>query len=162
MPVVSNSSPILSFARANRLSLLRDVVKVLTIPDAVYDEIVVHGAGYPGVEPVQQEEWILRERVRDQSFVDQLPQKLHLGEREAIALAKERGITLLIDDHEARKEARRLGLDVFGSLRVLREAKDRGMIPAVKPILDELITTGTYISETLYEAFLQELGESET
>jgi predicted nucleic acid-binding protein len=49
----------------------------------------------------------------------------------------------------------------MGSLRVLREAKTRGIIPHVRPILGELIAAGMYISEPLYEAFLRQLDEAE-
>jgi len=61
-----------------------------------------------------------------------------LGEREAIALARELGAALLVDEREARREAGRLGVRYFGSLGVLKEAKDRGIIPVVKLALDEL------------------------
>jgi predicted nucleic acid-binding protein len=43
----------------------------------------------------------------------------------------------------------------------LREAKTRGIIPRVRPILGELIAAGMYISEALYEAFLRQLDEAE-
>jgi hypothetical protein len=52
MEVVSNSGPILSFARAHCLHLLRDVVGTLTIPDAVYEDIVVRGAGKLGADDI--------------------------------------------------------------------------------------------------------------
>ena len=109
---------------------------------------------------VQTASWITREAVQDRSFVDQLPARLHLGEREAIALAKERGTALLVDERDARRAASQLSVPVVGSLRILKEAKDRGIISQVKPILDELIATGTYISDTLYHAFLREAGEA--
>jgi predicted nucleic acid-binding protein len=80
--------------------------------------------------------------------------------REAIALAKERGTALLVDEREARRAARPLGIPVVGSLRVLKEAKDRGLIEQIKPILDELIAAGIYISDTLYHAFLHDVGEA--
>jgi uncharacterized protein len=161
MSIVADSGPILSFARANRLELLRQVISNLTIPDAVYEDIVIRGAGKPGSTEVQAASWIQRISVRDRTFVDQLPLKLHLGEREAIALAKEQRAALLVDEREARREALRQGITIFGSLMVLREAKDRGIIPRVTPILDELIAAGMYISEPLYEAFLRQLGEAE-
>jgi len=41
--LVSNSGPILSFARANRFDVLNAVVQGLFIPEAVYDDIVVAG-----------------------------------------------------------------------------------------------------------------------
>ena len=139
MSIVSDAGPILSFARANLLDLL--------------------GAGKLGSSEVQAASWITREVVKDRSFVDQLPTRLHLGEREAIALAKEHGASLLVDERAARRTASQLNIPVVGSLRVLKEAKDRGIISPVQPILDELIATGTYISDTLYHAFLRDAGE---
>ena len=159
MVIVSNSGPILSFIRAYRFEFLRDVVGMLMIPDAVYEDIVVHGAGKPGVEAVRHAVWITRVSIHDRTFVDQLPHKLHLGEREALALAKQQSGALLIDESEARRAARHHGIEHFGSLRVLEEAKRRGIIPTVKPLLDELIATGTYISDNLYRAFLRNMGE---
>ncbi len=99
--------------------------------------------------------------MHDRVFVDQLPSKLHLGEREAIALAKDQGAALLVDEREARREALRHGISVMGSLRVLSEAKTRGIIPRVRPVLDELIAAGMYISQQLYEAFVHQQGEAE-
>ena len=161
MKIVSDAGPILSFARAGRLDLLRHVVGELVVPDAVVDDIVVRGKGRPGAEEVRQEAWIKREQVRDRSLVEQLSGKLDLGEREALALAKETGAALLIDEREARKEAVRLGIDHFGSLRIIKEAKDRGIIPEAKSVLDELIASGTYLSDTLYQEFLREVGEGD-
>ena len=159
MKIIADTGPLLSFARAGRLDLLREVVSEVIIPEAVYEEIVVQGAGRPGAHEVQRASWIIRDRVQDRSFVDALPGKLHQGEREALALAKERGGVLLVDEYAVRQEATRLGIDHIGSLRLLKEAKARGLISAIKPILDELIAAGMYISETLYEAFLDDVGE---
>jgi uncharacterized protein len=160
MSMVADSGPILSFARANHLDLLHQVVGNLTIPDAVYEDIVVRGAGKPGAQEVQQSTWIRRLSVHDRAFVDALPSKLHLGEREAIALAKEQGAVLLVDEREARREALRQGITVVGNLQVLKEAKNRGIITAVKPVLDELIAAGMYVSDVLYQTFLEQLGEA--
>jgi len=145
MAIVSNSGPILSFARAHRFDLLREIIGTLTIPEAVYADIVVRGAGKLGTEDVQHAAWIMRIPVRDRTFVDQLPQRLHLGECEALALARELDAALLIDEREARRAAQQYSIAHFGSLRVLEEAKERGLVLAVKPVLDELIVAGTFL-----------------
>ncbi len=150
MLIVTDAGPLLSFARADRLDLLRDIVGTLIIPEAVYEEIVVRGAGKPGADAVRQAVWLTRATVTDRTFVDQLPSKLHVGERKALALARNRGGVVLVDEREARRAAQQHGIGHFGSLRVLKEAKDRGIVHEVKPMLDELIATGTYISDTLY------------
>ena len=159
MPYVADAGPILSFARAHHLPLLHAVLGALLIPEAVYSEIVVRGAGKPGAIEVQEAAWIARTPVQDHALVARLPAHLHRGEREALALAKERGLGLLVDDREARRVAQQQAIAHFGSLRVLREAKARGIIAAVKPTLDALITGGTFLDDTLYAAFLRGVGE---
>jgi predicted nucleic acid-binding protein len=81
MSLVADAGPILSFARAQRLELLRDVVSMLLIPEAVYDDMVIRGAGKPGAQEVQTSTWLRRKRIQDRSLIEQLPSKLHLGER---------------------------------------------------------------------------------
>jgi predicted nucleic acid-binding protein len=159
MLIIADAGPLLSFARAHFLDLLHDVLGELIVPEAVYDEIVVQGTGKPGAEEIREAFWIKRERVRDTAFVEQLPRKLHRGEREALALAKERNGILLVDEHEARREAHRLSITYIGSLRILKEAKDHRIINKIKPILDAFIASGTYLNETLYQEFLREVGE---
>ena len=162
MSMVADAGPMLSFARANLLDLLRQIVDDLIIPDAVYDDMVIRGAGKPGAEEVMQSSWIHRRSVQDRTLVDQLPAKLHLGEREALVLARELGMVLLIDEREARRAAAQHHIAHLGSLRVLEEAKQRGLIPAVKPALDDLMAAGMFIGENLYHDFLRTMGEEES
>jgi predicted nucleic acid-binding protein len=70
------------------------------------------------------------------------------------------GGTLLIDDQIARRIAEQQAIACMGCLRVLEEGKQRGTIPAVKPILDALIAAGMYISTEVYNSFLNRLGEA--
>ena len=64
-----------------------------------------------------------------------------------------------IDDKSARKEAEKIGIICFGSLRVLKEAKDKGIAKKIKPIGDELKRMGLRIKSSLYQKFLHEIGE---
>ena len=159
MIFVSNSGPIISFARAYRLEILRRVLKEIIVPEAVYEEIVMNGENKPGAEEIGNEEWVKKERIKDRYEVEQLPSNLGIGEREAIVLSRELRATLLIDDRSARKEAEKRGIVCFGSLRVLKEAKEKGFIRAVNPIGDELRKAGLRIKNSLYQKFLQEIGE---
>ncbi len=160
MQVVADAGPLLSFARAERLDLLRSVTGSVIIPTAVYEEIVVKGAGRRGAYEVEHADWIAHRSIGNQTSADRLPHKLHSGEREAITLAREIGGILLVDELEVRKEAQHLGIHYFGSLALLKEAKQRGLIPAVKPVPDALIAAGTYISESLYQDVLEQVGEA--
>jgi predicted nucleic acid-binding protein len=157
--IVSDTGPILSFARAGRLDILRQVFGEISIPEAVFIEIAIGGKGKPGADEVESGVWIKREAVKDRAVLNRLHRGLNLGEMEALAFAAETGAALLIDEYEGRKEAADMGIEHFGSLRVLKEAKDRGIISEIRPLLDELIASGTYISESLYEEFLRATGE---
>ena len=69
-------------------------------------------------------------------------------------------VMLLSDDREAREEANRRGITVHGSLWVLGEAKRRGLIMAVRPLIDELLVNGYWLHpERVVRPFLEEMGE---
>jgi uncharacterized protein len=161
MIIVADSGPIISFARAGRLDLLKQVTTELIIPDAVFEEIVVSGGDRAGAEEVKQGLWIKRATLQDRALLKDMPGKLSRGESEAIGLAKELGVYLLVDELEARREASKLGINYFGSLRIIKEAKERGFIPQAKLVLDDLIASSTYLDDSLYQQFLREMGEVE-
>jgi hypothetical protein len=81
--------------------------------------------------------------------------ELGAGERQAIALAVASGAVLSIDDRLGRVVARRLGLRVSGAVGVLVEARRRGLIPVVRPILEELRRHGYWLSDSLFDSALK-------
>lgn len=159
--IVADAGPIIAFARIGRLDLLRQVVEEIVLPEAVYEELVTRGAGRPGSLEVVQEEWIHRQTVRARTVLASFPPGLSLGQREAIVLAQNLGLPLLIDERAAREEATRRGLDVRGSLRVLAEAKRQGLIGQVRPFVEALMASGYWIGENLVSSFLRQIGESD-
>jgi predicted nucleic acid-binding protein len=81
------------------------------------------------------------------------------GETEAIALAYRLQTILLIDDRQGRKAAQKLSVPVVGTLRLLLEAKRKGIIRQVKPLLVALEQTGRYLDEQLRRWVLEEAEE---
>lgn len=82
------------------------------------------------------------------------------GESAAISLALELDAArILLDDLPARLLAERLGLTVMGTLGALVLAKQRGLIPAVRPLLDALRSTNFYMSDRLYWRLLRAADE---
>jgi predicted nucleic acid-binding protein len=160
MIFVADAGPLISFARADRLELLHQVVGELWIPEAVYQELVTQGAGRPRAEEASRGEWIRRKPITQQAMVRTLPSPLGAGEREAIILTQELGAVLLVDDPDARDTAARLGILCLGSLGMLREAKLKGIIHAVKLHLDALRAHQFRLSDTLYRDFLQQIDEA--
>ena len=82
------------------------------------------------------------------------------GEAEVLTLSKEKNADIiLIDEKKARKVARRAGFKVVGVLGLLLVAKNRALIPTVKPFIDELCRQGFRLSEKVKERALKEAGE---
>jgi len=67
----------------------------------------------------------------------------------------------LVDERAARLLARARGLRVRGSLSALIEAKRRGRVPTVQPLLDSLRASGFWLDDRTYSAVLQMADESE-
>ncbi len=106
MIVVSDSSPLIALADVGQLRLLRDLFSTVLIPEAVYQEIVVQGAGSTGAEAVQSAAWIEQRGVANTGLADVLKLELDEGEAEAIALALESGADLvLLDERRGRQRA---------------------------------------------------------
>lgn len=124
---------------AGQLELLRGLYSPIVIPNAVFAEITIAGAGEPGAREVAEMPWIKRQPVRNAPLVAALRLELDTGEAEVIALAVESGAALILrDERLGRRAAQCLGLTVVGTLGVLNAAKDRGLPAAVRPVLDAL------------------------
>jgi predicted nucleic acid-binding protein len=61
--VVSDASALIDLARIGELDLLRRLYGELLIPEAVWQEVVIEGAGQPGAEEVRAASWIERAHV---------------------------------------------------------------------------------------------------
>jgi predicted nucleic acid-binding protein len=140
--MVADAGPLIAFARIGRLALCHQVVGEFVVPDAVYEDLV-QGGDRSGAEEVQRGAGIQRYTLRNRQALTHLPHGLAQGECEALLLAEEEGATLLIDERKAREAAEQRGIEVVGSLWVLKEAKQRGRILAVRPIIQELLAIGS-------------------
>ena len=60
MKVVSNSGPLINLAKVDQFTLLRDLFQHITIPPAVFEEVVVRGGGQPGADETNTAQWITR------------------------------------------------------------------------------------------------------
>ncbi|MEB3765648.1 MAG: DUF3368 domain-containing protein [Desulfurococcales archaeon] len=156
--VISNSSVIIALARICRLDLLKRLFGKVLVPETVWKEITVEGR--LGSEKIMKAGFIHVEKVRNVRLVALLEEFVDTGEAEAIVLALERNAgLLLVDDRDARNLAKKLGLQVMGTLGVIALAKYKGLISKAKPIIDKLVESGFWISRKLLEEFLRELSE---
>lgn len=107
--------------------------------------------------------WLREEPVRDAAAVEALiARRLDPGEAEALVLARViPNALLLIDEARGRRIALSFGLSIIGTAGLLAVAKDAGLLPAVKPILDALREHHDFrLADRHYEQVLREAGEA--
>ena len=162
MIVVSNTSPITNLAAIGQLDLLRQMYQQVIIPEAVFEELTAESGRHPGAV-VQQMDWVQTRTVSNRAVVSALQVEVDAGEAEAIALTQElTADLLLIDERIGRVIAARLGIRIIGLLGVMMEAKHRGLIREIKPLVDALTNVGFRIGNDLYERVLQAAGEQKS
>lgn len=157
--LVADASPIISFARANQLELLREVCPDIYLSPKVFQEVALDEPDRPGATVIREGGWGVLYQAVDQATVSRLPNSIHAGEREAIALALQLKLPFLADEKRVIRAARALGLEVVTSIRVLVTAKQRGLIPSIRPVLDTMRATSFRISDWLYAEVLRTAGE---
>lgn len=158
MIVVSNTSPINNLASVNQLGLLQQLYENIIIPEAVYQELTT--VPVSGSQEVQTLSWFKKQNITNTKLVKNLNLELDRGEAEAITLALEiNAELLLIDERLGRIVASRLGIEFTGVLGVLLEAKSKGLIAQVKPLLDQLRISGFWMREQLYNQVLNLANE---
>jgi len=69
------------------------------------------------------------------------------------------GFIAVLDDRQGRLWARKLNLPLIGSLGVVIQMKQRGLISSAKPILQKIRDAGGYVSEASIQAALAKAGE---
>lgn len=163
MIVISDTSAITNLAAIHNLQLLLQLYSQVMIPEAVYRELADIDPPVPGTLEVQRASWLEVREIVNREVVERLQDEVRLdsGESEAIALALELNADLLlIDKRRGRAKADRLGVRITGLLGILVEAKQKNLIVAVKPLIDELIAKSEFrVSSALYSQILNVVDE---
>ena len=153
MIVVADASPICYLLLIGHAELLQKLFGQVVIPQAVRDELNAEGA------PAIVRTWIAHPPpwLQIQSVVtapDASLDRLHLGEREAIALAEQLEVDLIVLDEKAvRRIAVERMLNTTGLLGILDEAATRRLID-LPTAIEQLRRTTFRASPRLLKALL--------
>jgi predicted nucleic acid-binding protein len=157
--IVVNTSPWIALSACSQIALLEKLYTNVYIPYHVKEEIMAGGKEGIGVYELKTSQWLKIENVSDIEKVNLL-YELEQGEAEVIILAKEKRIKhVLIDERVARLQAKVLGLDVIGTLGLLLKAKKKGLILAIKPLIEQILEHGIWIKDEIVKGILKNSGE---
>lgn len=164
MKAVANSSILIALSTIGQIELLyHRFPEGILIPQAVWREVVETGKGQPGAAEVASVSWIAVCQVKDENLVSLLRMELDEGEAEAIALCcEQQAAAVLLDEKDARRVARRLGLTVLGTVGILIWAKRARLVASLREQLDALQAQGKFrLSGSVYEEALRAVKEVE-
>jgi len=169
LPIVSNTSPLIWLLKVGKLDLLKKIFREVIIPEEVFKESVDRGLeegfsdpliikecidqGWIRVSKLNEKEAKLCQKIMEHAF------EIHLGEAQAIILAHEMGMLLLMDESSGRAFAETWGLKVRGTLYVIMKAIREEALKKdeAKEALLQLISKGFRIEPKLLARILKEI-----
>lgn len=114
LDAVVNTSSLSSFIKTDTADLARRCFRSLYVPETVVAELRLSPYDLPQGFQVRRLQAVQKTEAGGIGF--------GAGENEAIVLARDLDLPLIMDERHARKAAKRFGLKVYGSLLVVRVA----------------------------------------
>jgi len=147
--IIADTSCLILLSKINQLELLNKLFGNIIITSEIAEE---YGEKLPN--------WFIIENVINKERQAMFESQVDKGEASAIALYFEIDTNLIIlDDYKARKLAKKLELNFTGTLGILINAKLKGIIPSIKPLVENIQKTNFRISEELIQIALKQAKE---
>jgi predicted nucleic acid-binding protein len=155
--IISDTSSLIILTKLKRLALLEHLFDKVFIPKRVEqelaekeDEVYQSIINNPLFEIVE---------CKDTELLELLDDILDFGESEALVLAKERQLILLIDEKKGRKMAKNMGIKIIGFLGVLllNYRHDKISKEEIEDILYQTNNLNFRLSEKLKQDFFEKL-----
>lgn len=154
MIIVSDTTPLITLMKAERLDILHELFGEVIIPEAVFSELTGNEAFKTEADIIRNRDYIKVVKVKSESQVSFLQRVtgLDLGESEAIIYADEaKADLLLMDEAAGRRVAQNMKLPITGSTGILIRAFQSGIITKdeADDAFDRIRKANRHISEKL-------------
>ena len=157
--IICNTSPLQYLHQLGLLDAVRTIVGQITVPPAVVAELEEGRSRGVDLPELHKLDRVLVRTPQSRTFVP-LVTDLGSGETEVLMLALEAPeATVVLDDALARQLAEVLGLRLTGTLGLLLDAKQAGLVPALTPVLDQLQALRFRLAPHTRAAVLKLAGE---
>lgn len=148
---VADSGPLMHVALVGQIALLPRYAHPILIVPQVYEEVVTQGAGKPGAQELAaacQAGVVQIGEVIDQQLISRVRQASPPAMSDVDVMV----VALAVGQ----------GLSVIGSVGVLTRARLDGVIPALKPLLDQLVASGFHLDPhgQVYQDAVRRVGEA--
>lgn len=157
---ICNTSPLQYLHQLGRIEILPALTGSIIVPVPVIAELEAgRGLGWD-VPDVRGFPWVA---IRQPVSTPALPLAADLGRGEAAVLAlalESPDAIVIVDDGVGRRVAELLGLRLTGTLGLLLDARKKGLIPKISPVLDELDRLRFRVSPATRAAVLKLAGET--
>jgi len=160
MDVVSNTSPLITLAKADLLSVLPELFNKIYVPRAVSTEIAEGPPDDPIKNKINDLSWIKKVELNP-PMTPLASIQLGIGEAEVIEWARLHPQSLaILDDALARKTAKALKVEVIGTLGVIALAYRKKIIPSFVEAVEQIKKSGLYINDDVIKQIAKQLGSS--
>ena len=152
--IISDTTTLIILGKLKNYDLLSNLFSKIYIPKEVMNEISKKSDGV--VEQIDELDLFETKEISDMQLFHFLDGILDKGESEAIVLANELNMILLIDEKKGRAIAKDMGLEIIGLLGVLilNVKKKHISKEKAKSILENIKTLEFRVSKKLEESFL--------
>jgi predicted nucleic acid-binding protein len=159
--IVCDTSPLQYLHQLGLLHLLPALGTPIVIPPAVEHELLTGKTLGIDLPDLSELNWLSVRPLLNRPAVP-LVHDLGPGETEVLMLGLESpGAVLILDDALARRIAATLEIPFTGTLGVLMDGKKAGLIPAIRPLIDQLQALRFRVSTGTRSAVLARAGEND-
>jgi predicted nucleic acid-binding protein len=154
--IVFNSSPLIFLSRLNFLELFLQYDYQFYVPKVVINEInAKQDEASQYINQSIDNNSLIIKQVNLLSLANSINERLGRGEAEAIALATElQSDYVILDDFAARREAMRLGLNIKGTLAIIKKmmVDDQVKIDDLDQFYQQLLQIKFRVKRSIFEA----------
>jgi len=155
-------SPIIYLYRVGGLDWLPKMFDEIWMPSVVLEDLLEgRFIGYDVPSPFDLP-WVTYEDPQVTIPAAWISLDLSSGEVAAMSLAFENGdCIVLMDEPLGRRAAQVVGIECWGTLRILLEAKKLGLTDSIAPYVERLGEAGMYLTSDIRQRILKLAGESD-
>lgn len=164
MIVVSDTTPLISLLKIDRIGLLEKLFGQVLIPQAVFDELTADERFKLEVDQIKRKQFIKVKAIKNPESASILKRATGLdqGESEAIILTDEQNAdVLLMDEAKGRAVSFQMGFKIMGTIGILMAAYEEDELTAneVRECVEGLQRAGRHISQKHYQMLLDKLND---